>query len=387
MQNKYSKLIDEAKIIACDSLKRLFKNLELDSELFDHLFDIKIKTSKFDQKDLMAVYISKSFTIILNSNYLKALTDEIKLDSSERMIKLIKLNLALTIVHEMLHANRTMMINNSLTLNNYNQKYIYELVFNVQKNLGYDLDFYNNTLANMNTKKYKKYVPIRVRKDKNNTVNAIVYNKESKNYEHFIINNFKDDVYSFSKNTYEFLKNEKPDCEIFNYGLESSIETASYYYHDFDKLILKHEEYSSKILDSKIKAISKKLNIQDDFEEVIIESIANVAIMSRKEENLNLQSVYNRLKSDESVDRDLKMGLWFISEMGEDMIKWFLTSAYESHYDDKFEKHFDRKYIQLLKSFSRLYKLKNQNSLLSSLDEKRIKSIVKQKKLDGNSKF
>ena len=124
---------------------------------------------------------------------------------------------------------------------------------------------------------------------------------------------------------------------------------------------------------------------QNYFEEVITETIANIVILSRNDRSLNLENI-NEIIQKHEQDQDIKIGSQIINNMGIDLLRWFMTAAYESQYYDKFEKTFNDKYDEFLKNISKIYNKTTQNKSVSIKLIEETEKIVNEKTGKNKSK-
>ena len=104
--------IKNAHKIAVESLKNFFRNLDFDEEAFNHLYNIELSVVDFLPPDEESLYIHTESlkedpldnTIVLNSRILKKYVSQCNSDK-EKYNRLV-LQLATSLVHEMIHANR-----------------------------------------------------------------------------------------------------------------------------------------------------------------------------------------------------------------------------------------------------------------------------------------
>ena len=231
---KLDVLIQESKKIAVNSFKNFCINLNLDPDLFNHIYNIDISVEN-TYEDNLAEYDTQKNIIIINKFYISHLMKQ-----SEKNIineNKIKLNLALTIVHEMLHANRTIFINDGI----------------------------NNNII----------------------INTIENGK--KNIESF------DDYVSLVSNFYM-------------------------------------KQISSELLDKNYNNISKIIFEQYNFEETITETIAIIIILSRNDNNLDLNKITDKILNQNTYN-DEKLMIKVIKDIGLKLLAWFMTSVYDDYYN------------------------------------------------------
>ena len=118
-KKEINEIVTNAKQVAISSLKNFFRLIDLYSEAFNHIYEIPVKCEDFEG-NTPAKYLPDENQIIINRKYI---VDRIKTLNKcfddERKKKKINLDIALTIVHEMIHANRALMIENGYSFNTY----------------------------------------------------------------------------------------------------------------------------------------------------------------------------------------------------------------------------------------------------------------------------
>lgn len=353
--SNYNETLKKYKETANIAFKNFVTLLGLNSELFEHLYNMKLEISTLDD-GLCALYDSNKFKIIINKSFLK----ELNLDNE------FSIQLVTTIVHEMIHANRTILINNGFNSINAEEKNEDELIKYYQLTNKDNVEEYNDLLyeisSNFNISNLS-IVPIKIRK-KNNLLSIIAYDKKSKNY--FKYNNIKFDLktndYSFYVNKLsEILLNIEPDDIVYTFDDElnkdSIIPLISDYYHKYDNRIVKEDNLSMQKYKNQLDRNSFRakvlLNKQFNFEETITETIANYIVLSMNYDELNLEKINEFIQK--TCTTEVKICSTLISKMGIDTIKWFIISAYEDVYNDKIREQFKENYDKLLSNISELY--------------------------------
>lgn len=263
-------LVKSAKAKSVECLKHFFELLDLDSDAFSHLYNIPIKVGN-TIGDGSGQYDLESNTLVISYDYLNELVDSYMYSKDkDKALDNIILNIALIIIHESIHADRTVLIENS------------------RNSINIDSD--------------DKSTDITLASD------SYLGNEEDK---------------------------EKIDARLANlYG----------------------------------------------FEEILTESIATIILFSRDDEVLNLDAVCDRIINSKGNYDDVKVAVKFLKDMGIDIIKWFLTSAYSEYYVDEFEMIFKDKYDDLLYDFNDIYEANLYNDKPSPYSIKDINDIVSSRK-------
>ena len=348
------KVLNKSKDIAINSLQNFFKINDLDPSLFNHLYEIDFK---IDNCEGAAEYNPKEFSIAVDSEYLNNMVNKLMNCKDDKSKTNIYLNIAVTLVHELLHANRTIMIEKGI-----NPKSIKSVVNNIEKKENdnvEEINYYKALLLQIIDKPYVDlfncFIPIKIKDEGNGLLTVVAYNKDTNNF--YIFENQKFNSI-LDGNIDEFIKNigielnnkelHKANKEIVDpINIEDDYADsylASDYYH-------KHNDIST--LDDVNDALDR-IEGQSDFEEVISETLASIIIMTRNDRELDLEKINKKIQNGNS-DIDEKLCMKIIYNEGPNMIKWFLTSVYDSEYYDKFEKIFNEVYTDLLMDFSDIY--------------------------------
>lgn len=107
-------IANKGKFVANKCLKHFFELCELNSDAFSHLFDISIRLSNtYDGSS--GKYSVENNYIILDIDYLVELVElYVGSNYDEKVLNNVILNVALVIIHETIHADRVVMIDNSI---------------------------------------------------------------------------------------------------------------------------------------------------------------------------------------------------------------------------------------------------------------------------------
>ena len=108
-----------------DYIKHFFELMGYNPETFNHLYNINIKIAEKEYNglddDFDAEYIPKTNTIYVYNDYIEDMLDLMEDIEDKKRKDIVKLNFCFTLIHEILHANRAIMINNSLNINNFDK--------------------------------------------------------------------------------------------------------------------------------------------------------------------------------------------------------------------------------------------------------------------------
>lgn len=366
MIKEYEDLLNESKQVAYTALINFLNNLGLDAELFNHLFNIPIKID-YDEENTngnYAIYDANNNgeqIIYIGGDYIDDLYCNIE-DGVDK--NKVYANLASTIIHELLHANRDIILKQEI--NSFN---LIDIVkggkkLDTENKLS---DEYDSLLVKMLTEphilKLKPYVPVKIIGYDDNECTIVAFNKSTKKYEIFdhqhFITNWKSDIKNaFMNLSIELNLNKalhKPnqiiESKIYNKNI-NYINAAPNLYHGNISSIDFFDENIKSIGD--LQDISVKTSCQITLEEGIIEALSNMIIMSRKDKFFDLENLCNKLTlSDISMDEKLAVKL--LNCIGIENIKWFILSCYDDEYVDRFSQIFGSDYNSLLLSYSKIY--------------------------------
>lgn len=351
MREEYKYLLCEAKKVAFKSFESFLKRIDLDISLFNHLNDILVKIGEPKSEGSYAEYYPDSNMMIIskyrvNSGLRKVRNDEITM---EELID----NIAMSYLHELIHANRTIIIANILNLYNYD-----EVIYKQNYNKIYEgqLLKYRTALERVLEKydisKFDKYIPVIVSFNTNGNYNVVAYNLENKSFEIF-------------KNQYfnSTIKNSKNNF-LMNIGSELSnghvVSEEIYDYFDFedtislpcDYIFNKNTFYEFRNLKHYNK-LKKKIKQQISLDEIITEALAIIMVLTKDEEKID----YDMVLESENLDENDILGINLVKEFDTETLRWYFLSSYDEVYYDKFSKIFEDKYKDLLKIMYKIYEL------------------------------
>lgn len=409
---KRNDLIETGKIRAIESIKNFCTLLNINPEIFNHIYQIPVKIEDFLGINAEGFYYIMENYIALNSNTIEKSLKRIDENPDDEKVKNVEISLIATlIVHEMLHANRSIIIENGLDKFNLIEKGKKETTKYLQEQEGYDLDQYDSLLHEVLQKTYieefKKFIPIKAKLNEDGSYTIVAYNLETKDYAIFANQQFKAKMEDgIDKFLYQLAlelndENEKHVVtkEIYtntNNNDELEGRNINDYYHPYSesgRLVdqsnmesknLSKEEYD-KLIVAKQSIALKKINDSEGIEEALVETLAQIIVMTRNSKELELDKITTRIY--DNNEYDIKMAAKLIQKMGVDVIRWFLTSVYEDYYSDELEKTFQERYDELIIAFNELYdfskKCDNSDSILeyykASVNENIINSLIEEK--------
>lgn len=356
MSNELIKL-SEANNIAIESINKFLSKLNLNPDAFSHLSDVKIQITNYNIDNS---YEAENNTIIINKEVLENHVLEV----------------ALTLVHELLHANRTIIIND--TINKLTNTDLSEYYIKRKDIINEYIYVFEKKLTEEEKNAFFKYIPIKITPNDNNTFNVIAHNKITQSYEEFsniVLNNNEKypngELFKIiglqlndKKNNYKSIDidpNKEIEYSILNSFYSSLSPNKNNKQSIDDEKILNICDYfhpfnePDSLENLKEKYISTRLKQQHGFEEVMVESIAHIIIMSRNDNDINLDKIYSKLEKSNTIDIDTLMGLKLIKTIGPDVLNWFMISCYDDTYYNMFAHTVKEHYQSLIKNFSDLY--------------------------------
>ncbi len=330
--------------LAKTSINNFLKLLDINPEAYEHLFKIPIQVKNMEEK-VIAKYEPQEGNIYINETYIQNFLKKYSLSNSA---KRIQLNIALSIVHELLHLNRSIMIEGGKVTSPFEEQE------NNRKE--HNLDEYRKALVDVLKKPYAnefgKFIPIKSRINKDGTISVIAYNNETKNYNEFLNLDLKLNITDIDKYILEL-------SEILNTKAFDSNVIKDNFVGDTDIAVVSDISFYDKEKTKKqeLLNIHEKLENSDGLEEAFTEVLANIIIMSRNDVTLDLGKYLEKIEQAplDVVGIDEKKAAKLIKYAGKDILKWFMLSTYGDYYDDEFENIFGSDYLRVLKDFQKLY--------------------------------
>ena len=338
MRENYMDFITKAQRESNIHIKHFFNLLGLDVNLFNHLYNIQIILGSKNQYDI------ESNAISININGVNDIMREIEHTNSLKEKENLLLNMCVTIVHETIHANRSIIIENGLSISK-----IKEIIDNSKirnpRILENGSERYNEiieySMNNSNFKLFKRYIPLSIKAstEKNN---VIAYDKDEKNIvvfdqiENIDYKNSDELLYKIGTIINKNIKNGNIKKKTTN-----SLVACDYYTGD-EKL---DKNSIDKIMD---------IIYCNGLEEAFTETIAILIICSRNCDKLDFDLLMEKVEKN-AYTEDIKLIVNLIKNTGIEIIKWFMTSVYEDVYINEFERLFNEDYHEFLKSFEIIY--------------------------------
>lgn len=357
----YSEILSIAKKLSEDALMHFFDLIGLDHSLFEHLKDIKLVIDLDEDNDyneVIAFYenIWEDDRSIDNAiHFLPEYLDSIIEDKSN--IKVIN-DLARTIIHETIHSNRSIIINDGVICNG----------------LISDVDEYEKYVSMFSGFSYKTFNKYKVLKyEKNNYFYTIYsYNTLTGDYNIFSLPSNKrfkgiDEL--------EYWLNKKTNMFCYLCTIENP--------YDFNPSALV-SEYStsfkniSKINNKNKKNVEIETNKQNGFEECLTEAFTAIIFYLRDKNVYNIDELFKN----NYLTPDVKLALNFIKQLDIDTVRWFFLSCYEEEYTNKFYELYKSDYFKLIDQFNEAYDCSMSNENYERFDE--TLSLIKSLKKSNN---
>ena len=353
-------------------LKSFFDKIDLDYSLFNHLYNIEIiidNSTKTAYDDIVAYYTHKNEflepEIYICAKYVDELICYYKKSNKNNNIKNEIIDqLSRTIIHELIHANRCIIINDTININDSLLDNREEKEYNKFNDL---LDYLlSNNLVSLE----KRKTIINIVKN-NNYMIVNVYNKKKDQFEEYRVDNleFINKSNSYIKRYLEYIINYNDKILIPNRIISKETKSDSYMCLDYN---LSNNTYCDSIIDRGF--IINKISKQVGFEEAITEAMSGIILESNKYMNLNLKTICNKLIMNNDENEDTILIYRIIKKYGISFIKWFILSSYMDSYYNELENIFDDDYEEIIDLF--YYCIEDDTDYLSD-----VKKILKKRNI------
>lgn len=355
-RDEYENLLDIAINRANNALKNFLGLLDLDYNLFNNLFNTDIRIDYDMQhvdKDEFAICIlgnsKNNPRIYVGLDYMDDLIDSLsKKSQKQRVINC----LAGTIIHELLHVNRNILIKEKLNIDTIKCLTSIYSKNNEESVLLFDKDDENikmydglldQTIKTRFYDLFDNYVPLRLKNNFDNTYDIVAYSKKRNSYMFF--NNAKL-LSTYGKKNTMLMVGLELNSSFLTFKPSYSIDLRK---DNINDIIHDPADYFSYDNLSKNKTIYRN---QISFEETLVETFARIIIYLRKDKNINfdkLQTQFDNCKTD-----DIKQMFKIIRNSKTDLLKWFILSCRCEYYSDEMKKLFGEKYDILLEMFNKI---------------------------------
>lgn len=322
---------------ARNSIRHFFSLLDLDPNLFEHLYNLEViidRDNSIVERNCCACFKNSNddfgCKIYVSSEYLDYLFSSILNTSMTRQEAID--DMADTIIHETLHANRSIIVGNTTPSNNVNMNI-----------MGHDREFFDELLMKVINSGtfdiYQRFIPIYKVNTINGICDVVAYDKETSSYN------------LYANESFEYMKIGSSLDELLSIGLELNSEgfnhtpTFTYPYNN-DMLSIIDGAPSIYHQNDEMKDVQEKIELQVRFEDMIIMALTKLVLYTRKSSKLDLEKFYNSLG--EETSDSIKFAAQIFYKFGKEGVKWFMLSSYDEVYDDKLYKSFQEDYYRLL---------------------------------------
>jgi len=386
-ERDYSLLVEDAKKIAFLSLRNFFKNIGLDDSLFDHLFktDVQIDYTEDITNGECATYdpnLGKNKDVVyLGVDYLDDMYNAIE-DGNNRNV--VILDIANSIVHELIHKARLVTLKEEVSLLNVSNEIFKnaEIYHKITK----ETKDYDDLLALslLKEKSKSKYIPIKVKYYKNHYYTFVGYNKKSKSFDIFEKQLFDteykgnlDEFMLFLAKEASYLRRHIPSYSYRSFLVNNNHKTIFNSMDLYTDIINDHQDP----IDSKQKVINKlsqikyTLHYQEILEESVTEVLSNMIIMSRNKDRLDVYTLSNRLCNSD-ISNILKSAALLLNKGGINFIKGFILAPYDEEFRNVFKEYYQEDYDKVLSLYGKINKEDNEE-LSQELDDITSKKLTK----------
>lgn len=329
---------------AYEDIYNFLYSFGLNPYAFKHLEEIKYELKEY--KKVPASYLPQKNVVQISKKLIDKCCEKYNNKTlSQDIIDAVKE----AIVHEILHANRTMLLGNTFSIDSFD-----DMILN-EKNKNHDISKYNDYLSEISDfiglDEFDNIIPIKVTTKKIGVCDVIAYDKARKEYHEYsnincseLLNiDYKTFLISLSKKLNQIKKykiiNDKvdasfistPDDFLLNYKIPNII--------DIDKL---YDE------------LDDKITLQNAIEEAFTELFAK--LVTYKTNPNNLSSILDSISRDDDIQEDVKYASRMVEIAKFPIIVWFMTSAYDENYTDKFRELIGKDYDKFLELFASIQK-------------------------------
>ena len=385
----------KARTEAINALRVFFLHLGLDPNLFNHIYSVnmvvrKIKSKK-NELPVCATLEQKTFTLLIDRDYVESLME--MSNNKELSEDALVLNLALTIVHEMLHINRTIIINNLPNAYNYQLNLQRDIRRSEQKFSEYDVPKYDRLTERMiregHLDDFEYFMPVDIKVSATGLVTAVVYNKKTGNFQ--VYKNTGKDLpliklldYDNYEELYtivgkqvnmgtgklrcvETLSSLKGDLR----GAEKDDTTlsADFYFNLHDEKLEKAvtPKDFEEILTNDYKVAIDRMEYGRRLEEAITEALAVIIVYSKNTLEFDLDYYCDIVVgNDERAENRIAANI--IRLGGIELLKWFATSSYDEYYEDKLKKLFGAQYYKFMELIHIIFNKRDQKECQKEID-------------------
>lgn len=379
MENEriYEDLVNDAIKIAFLSFRNFLVNLDLNPDAFSHLFNVKIDIDYTEDITNGACALfdpnakDGNSMIYVGIDYLDDMYEYI--DSGHSREKIV-VNIANSIVHEMIHMSRVVTLKEETSILSAKDRILQEA--EIYHEYSQKIKNYDDIMI-LSLYKYNRgrYIPIKVLIYRDNLYSLTVFDKKQQCYIEFDKQRFKT---SFKGNNDRFLEELAIEAStnlmhIPSRAYPSFIASSSKTKNVYNAMDLYHGSLKKKFKGVKTKqeAIAKTDEVrnlikwQESLEEAITETLANIIIMTRNKNFIDIETLTDKIMlSDSSLPAE-KCAACFLKCCGIEKIKDFFLAPYSDEFRDIFREFFNEDYEKAVRIFDLLFQnnIKDQNQI------------------------
>lgn len=352
------------------AFKHFVTLLEIEPSLFSHLLDMKLiidytEEYALDNEDnypFIAQYISEDEDGNNNIHISAAYVDKILRyidahDESEYDYAVDELTT--TIVHEAIHCNRDIIVNDGL--------YFFKLMGEAKKKIldkkndaSIKEEFDNLYSNKLNEGINRSVVLLKVVESNDYSYSAYIYNDYSKCYEIYNIPKRKvlfsnyNEIFKFIQAYLDiYIKNPVLNL-ISPYKRIVAISEEEFFGGFSDYFPNDHIDIHNLSLDelaTLIDAVSNQIGLEESF----VETLAEFIVYTKNKKELNVHDYCMSMQNDKLTTIDVKLACQFLGKMSIDDIRWFMLSAYSENFENRFKKIFGDDYDIFIHNMYEIY--------------------------------
>ena len=317
-ENEMINYLNEAYNRAIEYFSYFVSRYDLEPSLFEHLFNLDLVIDYSDE-DACAYYLPRKDN--LEIHVFASYINELYTKNKDKNV----IYLASTLIHEMIHINRTLILKNSIQCSKYIDDYN---------------KFYN----------YSEFEFLLDRAINNNTYND--------NPDYVLLKKVDNEKWIYNKNNNMF--------EV--YDGDTLIKNRFYYFYLNEPAVV--SDYDLKYNYSDLNINNKDIIIDDiikqlGIEECMTECLSAIIIYANKNKNLDIKDIIKLAVYNSKVELlKISFGLFY----NEKTIYWLLTSCFEDEYINYLEKVYED-YDEIVEYFDLLYYEKIKFGAIKSKDK------------------
>ena len=349
-QNKTVDFVLDSIDNAYQAIDYFFDYINIDKSLFNHLKQIPVFIdNECDNERITAYFIVRDKVLHEPVIHIVRKYINLLLDDSNRELSIKKLSWS--IIHETIHCNRCIILNNLINdqdtniVNNSNTEEL-KKEYNELEEL---LSIYYNP-------KKEVYDVLKVKYD-DEFMDIYAYNEIKDSYELYIIH--KNRLYNI------FDINEINQLLTFNYNNNytdikpySTIKKITKYNEEDVCMNFDYDSGNISVPFNRNSSIIErnKISLNEGIEEALTEAFSGIILFMNDNHNISFIDACNKLYI-LTDNYDIKLAIDFIKTLSIDDIRWFFLSCYMDEYDNRLKKIMYYNYERLLYCFKQLYEI------------------------------